>query len=839
MKMPPNAGRRIASAVLAIGMLAFAALAQADPPIRVARLSYLQGPVSFAPAGDNTWVEARLNRPITIGDSLWTDNAARTELQFGVATVRLDEYTSMQLLNLDDRTIQLQLAQGRVNVHARTLRNDEVIEIATPNLAFTIRQAGDYRIEVDSRADATTVSVRGGAGEVYGEGAAFTLRANDVARSYGRDLRASEFYSLAPVDEFDRWSFDRDRRSERAFSARYVSPEVIGYADLDQYGSWDDAGGYGNVWFPRDIPREWAPYRYGHWSWIDPWGWTWVDDAPWGFAPFHYGRWAIFGARWGWVPGPINVRPVYAPALVAFIGGSNFSLSISAGPAGGGIGWFPLAPGEVYRPAYSASRDYVRNINVSNTIVNTTVINNIYNNPTNVTQANYRNAQVPNAVTAVAPTVFARSQPVQRSMVPVTQELVRRGQVTSVAAVAPTSTGMLGGSPTTKRRPSEEIVRREVVARAAPPAPVAPVAQRVELLQRNPGRPLERSAIVANTPSPTAPTVRVIGNQAPQAIPTEMRRGNAGPPPAAQRRAGEPTRQSPQSVGAGTPSAAPPAQAAQRERDFGRPNAPPAAQTSPVPTPPASVPQAVQRERDFGRPSVPPAAPPGPVAIPPANVPQPAQREHDFGRPSVPPATQTSPVPTPPAVQQPAQRERDFARPNVPPAAQSGPAAPPPANGPQSAQRERDFGRPRAPSAAQTNPAAVPSSPAAAPPTIVPQPPQRERGAPDSAQGNRAGPPPSAAPSVVPPQPAPPRAAPAEPRFNNPAPPPAPIVRQRDVPQAPQAAPQPQPAPPAAAPAAAPRQAPVASPATQRGGQESQRGRGRDNEKDDDKKEKK
>ena len=838
MKLPNNAGRRIASAVLAIGMLAFAALAQADPPIRAARLSYLQGPVSFAPAGDNTWVEARLNRPITIGDSLWTDNAARTELQFGVATVRLDEYTSVQLLNLDDRTIQLQLAQGRVNVHARTLRNDEVIEIATPNLAFTIRQAGDYRIEVDSRADATTVSVRSGAGEVYGEGAAFTLRANDVARSYGRDLRASEFYSLAPVDEFDRWSFDRDRRSERAFSARYVSPEVIGYADLDQYGSWDDAGGYGNVWFPRDIPREWAPYRYGHWSWIDPWGWTWVDDAPWGFAPFHYGRWAIFGARWGWVPGPINVRPVYAPALVAFIGGSNFSLSISSGPAGGGIGWFPLAPGEVYRPAYSASRDYVRNVNISNTIVNTTVINNIYNNPTNVTQVNYRNAQVPNAVTAVAPTVFARSQPVQRSMVPVTQELVRRGQVTSVAAVAPTSTGMLGGSPTTNRRPSEEIVRREVVARAAPPAPIAPVAQRVELLQRNPGRPLERSAIVANTPSPTAPTVRVVGNQAPQAIPTEMRRGTAGPPPAAQRRAGEPTRQSPQSVGAGTPSAAPPAQPAQRERDFGRPNVPPVMQSGPAATPPANVPQPAQRERDFGRPNVPPAVQSGPAATPPANVPQPAQRERDFGRPSVPPAAQPGPVAAPPAnVPQPAQRERDFGRPSMPPAAQTSPVPTPPANVPQSAQRERDFGRPSVPPAAQTSPAAVPSSPAAAPPSIAPQ--QRERGAPDRAQGNRAGPPPTAAPSVVPQQPAPPRAAPAEPRFNNPAPPPAPIVRQRDVPQAPQAAPQPQPAPPAAAPAAAPRQAPVASPAPQRGGQESQRGRGRDNEKDDDKKEKK
>jgi hypothetical protein len=105
---------------------------------------------------------------------------------------------------------------------------------------------------------------------------------------------------------------------------------------------------------------------------------------------------------------PVIVRPVYAPALVAFIGGDNFQLSLSSGSTAG-IGWFPLAPGEVYRPAYVASRDYVRNVNVSNTVVNTTVINNIYNQ-TNVTQLNYRNAQVGNAVTAVPAAVFAQPE---------------------------------------------------------------------------------------------------------------------------------------------------------------------------------------------------------------------------------------------------------------------------------------------------------------------------------------------------------------------------------------------------------------------------------------------
>ncbi len=73
-----------------------------------------------------------------------------------------------------------------------------------------------------------------------------------------------------------------------------------------------------------EVPAGWAPYRNGHWAWIDPWGWTWVDDAPWGFAPFHYGRWTVVDDRWGWVPGPVRQRAVYAPALVAFIGGAEF-----------------------------------------------------------------------------------------------------------------------------------------------------------------------------------------------------------------------------------------------------------------------------------------------------------------------------------------------------------------------------------------------------------------------------------------------------------------------------------------------------------------------------------
>ena len=745
MKLFKITDRRIAHVVIALAVLACATVAQADPPTRAARLGYLQGQVSFAHAGDDNWVEARLNRPITIGDGLWTDDNGRAELQFGVANVRLGPYSSVQILNLDDRTIQLQLAQGRINVRARALRNGEILEIDTPNLAFTIRQPGDYRIEVDPSGDSTTVSVRQGAGEVLGDGAAFTLRTNDAVRFFGRDLRVRELYSVAPVDAFDRWSSERDRRGERSSASRYVSSDVVGVADLDQYGTWSNAETYGNVWFPREVPREWAPYRYGHWAWIDPWGWSWVDDAPWGFAPFHYGRWAQFNNRWGWVPGPINVRPVYAPALVVFLGGANFSLAVTSGPVGGGIGWFPLAPGEVYRPAYNASRDYVRNVNISNTVVNTTVINNIYNNQTNVTQVNYRNAQVANAVTAVPPAVFAQSQSVQRGMVPVSQEVLRRGEVTAVAQVAPTAMGMTGGAPSTNRKPSRETLQREVVANAPPPAPVVPAAQRVESLQRNPGRPVDRGADAPTAASPAASNVRVVNSQPAQAI-TGQPRGMAPPQPMVQGPSGVARTASP---------------------DAGAAMPPTSATGSPAAT---IAPPSLQRERGAREGNGPPSMRPGSAAQPLPPVPA--------GPAVQPPAPQprSDAVPVPGRQQAPVPERAVAPQPRLD--AVPVPPTPPRANVPSAPQRERGMSGPDdSPRAA--NPAVVPPNVAPAP--AAPAPMTRQRDVAPPPQGlSRPAPVPAPVPATVP------AAVPAAVPVPRPAPSAAPAQVAPPVPSAPQ-----------------------------------------------------
>ncbi|MGC9970715.1 MAG: FecR family protein [Bryobacteraceae bacterium] len=340
-------------------LLVLGAYAQ-DPPLRVARLNYIGGVVSMEPAGTDDWSPAATNRPFTTGDYLWTEDGARAELHLDNAVLRLDARSSFGFLNLDDRITQVKLSQGGLYVRVRRLDADESFEVDTPNAAINILRNGDYRFRVDGDEHVTILVVREGEAEVTDGAQAYTLHAGESVRLSGVESLVYDLQSAPGRDGFERWCEDRDYREARSDSARYLPPDVIGYEDLDSNGSWRDMPDYGPVWVPR-VAVGWAPYHHGHWAWIDPWGWTWVDDAPWGFAPFHYGRWALLAGAWGWVPGPlvvigggpvvVRVRPVYSPALVAFVGGSNWGvgLSIGRGPA---VGWVALGPGEVYMPGY-------------------------------------------------------------------------------------------------------------------------------------------------------------------------------------------------------------------------------------------------------------------------------------------------------------------------------------------------------------------------------------------------------------------------------------------------------------------------------------------------------
>jgi hypothetical protein len=504
-----------------LGSAALPAAADDDPPGRVARLSFVRGSVAFQPAGEQDWVEAIPNRPLTSGDSIWVDSDGRAELHVGSTAIRLAERTSLTILDLSDHNLQFSLAQGSMIVSLRHLDDDDLFEADTPNLAFSFLRPGEYRLDVPEDAGSASVAVWRGQGQVNGGGRTFYVVAGQQARFTGRDYLEYEIFPVPAPDRFSEWSMERDRREERADASNYVSRELTGYEDLDDYGRWRYAGAYGMVWEPVGVPLGWAPYRFGRWGWIEPWGWTWVDDQPWGFAPFHYGRWAFVGTGWVWIPGPVAVRPVYAPALVAFVGGgpgAGFALTIGGGP---GVGWFPLGPGEVFVPAYRVSPVYVTNVNITNTRVEATHVTNVYNyyttrNTTTITRVNYVNQQVPGAVTAVSRETFVNARPVAANVVQVNREEMARAPVSHIAALAPVRTSVTGGASQVSAAPPAALVGRKVVTNRMPPPPPPSFSKREPALNEHPGEPPARGEFApvvhgtAATPAPHAAPVQPV-----------------------------------------------------------------------------------------------------------------------------------------------------------------------------------------------------------------------------------------------------------------------------------------------------------------------------------------
>jgi hypothetical protein len=468
---------------------------QGDPPSRVARLSYLHGDVSFVPAGENDWVQAQLNRPLVTGDKLFADGGSRAALEIGAASVRMDQNSNFDFLNLDDNNAQMELTEGSLNLRVRRLYDGQNYEIDTPTLAFVVNRVGEFRVDVQANGQGTTVTVLSGGGDVYGEGGArFRVDEGQSVTFNDSALQNYLVNDLPQPDAFDDFCHQRDRRMTASTSRRYVSEEVIGYEDLDDNGSWDDAPEYGHVWYPTTVAVGWSPYHYGHWGWVGAYGWSWIDDAPWGFAPFHYGRWVSVRGRWGWCPGRIDVRPVYAPALVAFIGGRVGGVNVSIGIGGGEpIGWFPLGFGEPYIPSYRASRNYFTNVNVSNTTINNTVINNYYGNYSagnvNYGQINYANRNVAGAVTAVPVSAFVAAKPVATAAVAVNRETFANARVNGFAAVAPTRAS-LAPQVAARAVPAAMVASRPIVAATKPPAPVASFATRQAALAKDPGKPM-------------------------------------------------------------------------------------------------------------------------------------------------------------------------------------------------------------------------------------------------------------------------------------------------------------------------------------------------------------
>ena len=437
-----------------------------DPPTRVARLSYLEGSVSFQPNGQGDWGAATRNRPVTVGDKIWSDNNSRAELQAGQTSIHLGSMTALSFLNLDEQTTQMRLAEGTINFRVREIRQGDVYEVDTPNVAFNVTQAGAFDVDVNENGDGTLVTAIRGEGQVTANGQTYTIHAGERGEFNGTDKVTYTIAAAPAPDDFDRWANSRDLRDDNSVSAQYVSRDVPGYSDLDENGTWNEEPDYGPVWYPSTVDVGWAPYSYGNSNYVGPWGWTWVGYEPWGFAPYHYGRWAYIGNRWGWCPGPYYAAPIYGPAFVGFIGGSSWSVGFGFG-GGYGVGWFPLGFGEPFCPWYRSSDFYYRNVNINNTYIrNTTIINNRVNN------YNYAYAHNTNAVTVTSRNNFVNGQTVRPGDHHITAAALRGAPVNTRVNIPPTRQSYFGaaGAHGNIARPSAAIQNRPVMARTTPAA---------------------------------------------------------------------------------------------------------------------------------------------------------------------------------------------------------------------------------------------------------------------------------------------------------------------------------------------------------------------------------
>ena len=331
-------------------------------PGRVGRLAYASGAVSLYQDPEQGWEGAFVNAPITSENSLWTNPGARAELRVAGIGVRLDSATQLDIARLDDDDFSALVVRGSVNIRVRHFDNRSRLDFASPQAGFRLMGTGRYRIDVDPENGETLLTVFSGTASMRSASGDIRVDAGRSVRVFG-GASPSYVYERAGPTAFDRWADGRDAGWVEVRSTRYVSTDMTGYEELDRYGQWSDDPQFGALWYPTRVSAGWAPYREGRWTWVRPWGWTWIDDAPWGYAPFHYGRWVQVRDRWAWYPGKRELRPAWSPALVAFVGGSDFNVRI-AGSNAPAVGWYPLAPWERYQPWYRADSVYVNRVNI-------------------------------------------------------------------------------------------------------------------------------------------------------------------------------------------------------------------------------------------------------------------------------------------------------------------------------------------------------------------------------------------------------------------------------------------------------------------------------------------
>jgi hypothetical protein len=390
------------------------ALAEERIPLRAGRVSLAESGSGYRPVGGD-WSGAAVNLPVATGTALRSGDKRSAEFRIGDTSIALTGGSEVEVTRLEPHIIEITLRHGRIGVAIRNPGEEDSVEVVLPRGAIRLLEPGRYDIDAGPENGPTRIAVFAGRARFTGGGGDSTIDAGSAARLDGNGTAAISHEPPA-ADAFDAAWQGRIEEDQSTVARLHLSPELAGLAALDRSGHWDMVGFYGVVWFPDVTAENWAPYRDGTWRWIAPWGWTWIDNASWGFAPSHYGRWARINDRWGWVPGKPIADPAYAPAVVAFLGtpGVGLSYADAFSPA---IAWFPLGPGEVYWPGFTRDTDVIARLNAGE-IEDLWTIRRADNGgpPPEIVTTEYQNRRFASAMPRAA---FMAGQPVARALLPI------------------------------------------------------------------------------------------------------------------------------------------------------------------------------------------------------------------------------------------------------------------------------------------------------------------------------------------------------------------------------------------------------------------------------------
>jgi hypothetical protein len=491
-------------------LIAVAAAAGDSPLPLVGRISLVDGGLTARPGASGEWTEWGVNHPVAAGMSLRTSAHGQAMVQTGDATLALGPTTEIGFLRLDSGAMQIALRRGRIALHLTAFDARRNIEIDLARGGVWLLAAGEYDIAAGDGPAPARLGVSDGQARFVGERLDTTVTPGSPSPPSGADPVVGGRDGM-PADDFIRWFRSARHDAPDGETVRRVSAAMTGWQMLDGNGSWETVDGFGAVWFPSAAAvgtADWVPYRYGHWRWIAPWGWTWIDDKEWGFAPSHYGRWARFpgaephpldadpeGAapaeRWGWVPGPPTAPALYVPAAVAFLGTAGVGISYpdATGPA---VAWFPLAPGEAYWPSYSDDPETIRLINAGAAPDLVVTPGADGTAPADVVNDDYRNRRFASVVPRAA---FLAGRPVAAALIGLPARRLDNAPLLAgspgLAPDAPAAPRVVVSdrsgkavSDTARRAAAARVLARILAARHATTAPHAAV-----LVHAVPGRP--------------------------------------------------------------------------------------------------------------------------------------------------------------------------------------------------------------------------------------------------------------------------------------------------------------------------------------------------------------